>query len=63
MNIEEMLEFSILLGLENGCKINPDLEDYIGNFYNVTRINERYAKLLDKFLNKYALLTLRNQNN
>lgn len=52
-----MLEFSILLGLENGCKINPDLKDYIENlnFYNVIRINERYAELLDKFLNKYAL--------
>ena len=55
MNSEEKEEFIILLLLENNCYNNIQFSDYIKNNYDIEKFNKRYAILLDKFFNDYAL--------
>ena len=55
MDSREKEEFIILLLLETNCFNNMQLSKYVKDNYNIGKINARYRKLLDDFLNDYAL--------
>ena len=52
---EKMSEFVIMLLLERLSIDNRDFEDYFKSTFNLDKFNNRYAILLDEFLNPYAL--------
>lgn len=52
---EKMSEFVIMLLLERLAIDNRDFDDYFKSNYNLDKFNNRYAILLDEFLNPYAL--------
>ena len=55
MGSREKEEFIVMLLIENNCFNNIKFADYIKEHYNIDKFNNRYMKLLDNFLNEYAL--------
>lgn len=55
MSFREREEFIVLLLIENNCYNSIQFADYIKNKYDVSKFNNRYRELLDKFFNDYAL--------
>ena len=55
MSFREREEFIVLLLIENNCYNNIQFADYIKDKYDVSKFNNRYKELLDKFFNDYAL--------
>ena len=55
MKESELLEFVTMLLIESKCNKEDKFYNYIERNTNVKVFNKRYRKLLDKFLNDYAL--------
>ena len=55
MTQEEKLEFIIMLHIEKLAMVNEDFAEHLDVNYDVNKFNKRYRRLLDKFLNDYAL--------
>jgi len=53
----EVLEFIIMLLIENRSLKDDKFSSYVSRHCNVETFNNRYKKLLDKFLTNYALNT------
>ena len=59
LSLEEVLEFIIMLLLENRClkKESENFHSYLSKHCDIETFNARYKELLDKFLTNYALNT------
>lgn len=55
MKESELLEFVTMLLIENKCNKEDKFYNYVERNTNIKVFNKRYKKLLDKFLNDYAL--------
>jgi len=57
MTSEEMQEFIIMLLVENRALKNDSEKflNFLEKHYDLKSFNKRYIKLLDKFMNQYAL--------
>ena len=55
MGSREKEEFIIMLLIENNSFNNIKFADYVKKYYDINKFNNRYIKLLDDFLNEYAL--------
>ena len=54
---EKMLEFIVMLLIENRCIIDDNgiFIDFVEKNHNIEAFNNRYKELLDEFLKPYAL--------
>lgn len=55
MTQEEKLEFIIMLHIEKLAITKESFAEHLDNNYDINKFNKRYRKLLDEFLNDYAL--------
>jgi len=55
MDINELVEFNIMLLIEKKAKEEDKFYEYFLSKANKKKFNARYKELLDKYLNLYAL--------
>ena len=55
MDINELVEFNIMLLIEKKAKEEDKFYEYFLRKANKKKFNVRYQELLDKYLNLYAL--------
>jgi len=55
MDINELVEFNVMLLIEKKAKEEDKFYEYFLRKANKKKFNARYQELLDKYLNLYAL--------